>query len=836
MKKYLALVMAVILFTVVTGCGGKQETEPVSESTEKETVSVNTPREEEPEKVESPWGDKVFTKEEVQARMDSGLSTEWENYQINAVLANMRSLPENVLVSLENAVGAYKWESYVVPDFNGNWDEYYEEPDTVGEKLHAVLDLYEIKPDTVFPALSETTLEKKVSENPKIDMSQYATYEDGDAYIPFFTYYGREVLAENDYIKLEGVKDITVDWHEDIRRVAKITNISDKVVYVDYAFIDKVDGDSSSKYINLFKSLPEYEEEYDKIDIFSNDNTVLGFKPKDVLYPGEITYLAINYGKHTNFNTHWLIKTYPMAEDDIRKLEGDADSLFTALGNTQNKVKSEDIALIFKNRTIPFEEKTYEYATIKGTIVNTDGEPIPFLTFRVMGFTDADDNTDGNAITQRQCFTSVDGTFAVKVPVVFYKTDETYGRYTIFADGEKMGADGDLVTRVIGELYSVNNVIQEGKKYSDYVKGRRVYGQKSAFVQPTEAKDYNLTIVVPDKYDYLVYDYASEEDYGGQANYYDYGGDIIATVKFHDEERGANKTAYLNVFDHDGNLIFRKPTGIQTACVEVSPDGSLIGTTITPSNQIHEDEMNMEYPANVGKATIFNIKGEKLFELEKGTRAMAITHDNKYVALDVTGEDSVGIMEIDTKKILWQDYRGSQIRHLIFSEDDSVLYMGSEECIAAYNAKDGTMLWQTFTTNGFCIDMIMSSKYIYGSPKGTGGNDNKLMCIDRKTGITKWTYQTGSRGTKLTVSPDETMLFWGNDTGARDVGLYILNAETGEPLWTVNYGGQAAWFTSDSEYVAIKDYGILEVFDRDGRKVATTACGDNSKLSWFVFF
>ena len=161
--------------------------------------------------------------------------------------------------------------------------------------------------------------------------------------------------------------------------------------------------------------------------------------------------------------------------------------------------------------------------------------------------------------------------------------------------------------------------------------------------------------------------------------------------------------------------------------------------------------------------------------------------------------------------------------------------MGSQECIAAYDAKTGEMLWQTFIAAGFPIDMVMSSKYLFASGKATGGNDNKLACINRKTGEMVWTFQTGSRGTKLTVSPDESMLFWGNDTGARDMGFYMLNANTGDPLWSLNYGGQAAWFTSDSEYVAVKAYGILEVYDRNGRRVATTACGSTSKMSWFVY-
>ncbi len=839
MKKKIAFIMIGVMIVGIAGCGDKavnstdssqtqvsvsqltQDTDNKEDTTE---VSANTEDVEEPVSL---WGDRVFTKEEVQAKIDEGLSDNWETYELNAVLQNIYGLPQNVLSSLENAFGAYKWESWEGPFFN-SWEEFFrnDNDETAKEKLHAVLDLYGITPDTQFPAYSEKQLSNRLENNPKIDMSQYATYEDGDAFFSYYSYYGREVLAKNDYVKIEGVRDITVESYEQINRVAAITNISDGPVYIRYAFIDKCgyDGGDETKYIKALRALPDYEEAYDKIDELKQDQTVMAFFPKDVLYPGETTYMNIVSSGHTNYNSHWYFETYPITDEDIKKLYlGDKEAKDT-LGTVRERGKGEDIALILKNRTVPAEESEISYATIKGTLVNEEGEPLAFMPFRLMG------------TYTSECFSSVDGTFFVKVPVLFYKTDETYARYIIFVDGEKAPIDGKMNTMVVGDLFALDGEIQEGVKYSDYIKDRRIYGQKSAFVQPTEAKEYDLTIVVPDKLDYLVYDYAEETDYGGQSNYYDYGGDIFATVKFHDEERGANKTAYLNVFDHDGNLLLRKPTGIQTCCVEVSPDGTLVGTNITPGNLVKEDDLDMDYPANIGKATIFDLNGNVVFELSTGTRVMAITHDNKYVALDVNGNNCVGIMDIETKELLWQDYRGSQIRFLIFSEDDSILYMGSQECIAAYNVGDGKMLWQTFTGAGFPIDMILSGEYLYASPKGgTGGNDDKLMCIDRNTGKMKWTFQTGSRGTKLTASPDGTMLFWGNDTGARDVGLYILNAETGEPLWTVNYGGQAAWFTSDSEYVAIKDYGILEVFDRTGRKVATTSCGFNSKMSWFVY-
>nr|MCR5310126.1 hypothetical protein [Lachnospiraceae bacterium] len=250
---------AALILSLLVGCGDKKKEPPVSQTSvtgsvsvssagpgdDKNTTDVSTnsagDNEEKEKPALSPWSDKVFTKEEVQAKIDGGLSDNWENYQLNAVLQNLYGLPENVLSSMENAFGAYKWESYE-GIFINSWKDYFDdnsERDTAVNKLHAVLDLYGVTPDTAFPALSQEELERRVADNPKIDMSQYATYEDGDAFFSYFSYYGCEVLAQNDYVKIEGVRDITVDPYELINRVAKITNISDGPVYIRYAFIDK---------------------------------------------------------------------------------------------------------------------------------------------------------------------------------------------------------------------------------------------------------------------------------------------------------------------------------------------------------------------------------------------------------------------------------------------------------------------------------------------------------------------------------------------------------------------------------------------------------------------
>ncbi|MBP5661099.1 MAG: hypothetical protein J6X08_07205, partial [Lachnospiraceae bacterium] len=236
MKKQTALGLITVLILSTMACG---KAEPAStEVSDSATVSemkkevetsapIPSETEEEPAAVPSPWGDKTFTKEAVQTKIDSGLSDCWDIYQLVVIYANLRGLPDNVQATLEKAFGAYKWETMECNIYR--WDEYYKFHDiseTDIEKVHAVLDLYGITPDTVFPAMSTSELNKKLEANPKIDMAQYATIEDGDVFFPYFSKFGCEVLEQNDHVKIEGPRDITVEWYENISRVARITNVS----------------------------------------------------------------------------------------------------------------------------------------------------------------------------------------------------------------------------------------------------------------------------------------------------------------------------------------------------------------------------------------------------------------------------------------------------------------------------------------------------------------------------------------------------------------------------------------------------------------------------------
>ena len=79
-----------------------------------------------------------------------------------------------------------------------------------------------------------------------------------------------------------------------------------------------------------------------------------------------------------------------------------------------------------KNRTASFDGWSCEHAVIKGHMVNEQGEPLAFMPFTVHGFDDSSGDMEALGVGSKEYFTSIDGSFAVTVPVLKYKTDETY--------------------------------------------------------------------------------------------------------------------------------------------------------------------------------------------------------------------------------------------------------------------------------------------------------------------------------------------------------------------------------------------------------------------------
>ena len=150
-RRFISILFVLSMLLALTACK-KATKSPESESSPPATSEVA----ELPEEEVNVFGDAVFTKEDVEAKINEGLSDVWETYQLNAMISNMDALPDNVKETMENAYGAYRWENYVAPYF-GDWEAFFSDRDTNEDlvKVHAVMDLYGVYPGMDLPGISK---------------------------------------------------------------------------------------------------------------------------------------------------------------------------------------------------------------------------------------------------------------------------------------------------------------------------------------------------------------------------------------------------------------------------------------------------------------------------------------------------------------------------------------------------------------------------------------------------------------------------------------------------------------------------------------------------------
>lgn len=88
----------------------------------------------------------------------------------------------------------------------------------------------------------------------------------------------------------------------------------------------------------------------------------------------------------------------------------------------------------------------------------------------------------------------------------------------------------------------------------------------------------------------------------------------------------------------------------------------------------------------------------------------------------------------------------------------------------------------------------------------------------------------------MTLSHDGKTLFWGTDTGTTNERCMFIDMETGTPLWGTIGGKQAAAFSADDRYVALRSGGNLQLWTTTGEHLygAIIALDDNS-MSWGMY-
>jgi len=220
----------------------------------------------------------------------------------------------------------------------------------------------------------------------------------------------------------------------------------------------------------------------------------------------------------------------------------------------------------------------------------------------------------------------------------------------------------------------------------------------------------------------------------------------------------------IYLFDLNGTLLWRYPTEDQVWGIDISDDGKYVAASFLRR----------------GVAKLFRRDGSLVWDTyELGysmfeSREIKISHNSKYVAIGTTPGDLL-LLDLETGKLLWRAFLYGQIRGIVFTSDDSIIYASSG---------DG---------------------YVYKISTSTGE-------VLGRAYVEAWTYRYS-----LTLSRDEKYLVTASKIGR----VCLVDAEKMETLWCFDTRGGCHWseITPDSEVVLGGSggaYGVV-AFNREGK-------------------
>lgn len=496
------------------------------------------------------------------------------------------------------------------------------------------------------------------------------------------------------------------------------------------------------------------------------------FQPKEE----RMMQLALYYHNPQNVNT--TVKNAPFS----------VSVEFTHKDVIENKYESSESTK--HTLTVDFTVTNYAYktalkgkkmatATVSGYVQDSKGNPIQYATV----------NVNSGCLEYGGIRTDAKGYFSVKVAPYYSKYRKKWNTYVI-----EVSADG----------YQTTNTVITPKKNKTIKKTIKLAkaAKKVAYKQ-TKVVDTNIQ----------VYDLDASAD-----------GSVIATVPFHtllpeDQLKGKTK---MVVASKTGKIYFEKELPTETPMVYVSDDGKYI---------VVVNEYAGSWESN---AVIYDINGNEVYKtpdklmcmnpytgednIENGQRCWCavLSKNNKLLALGSCDGD-LWVYDWQNDKRIWSAAPQGQVRTIDFSDDDKYMYVtAGGGYVYCYDVATGKEVWRNFVM-AWGTQAIVTSKYFVVTTKADGYS---LFVIDRFTGKTVWDYPTITRGCALTVSKDETLLFWGSDNGTAytPANAAIFDLDTGKLKQVYNvlgdYSAQGAVFSEDGKQILIKSskgFGIYNV-------------------------
>ncbi len=791
MKKTVSVLLAILLPIGMTACGRSSDIPAPSDVPAR--TETGAPVSAEPVNAgrETPCTDAEIA--EAISRGGLLFSEKW----CRQLVADQKYLPQDVVTCLNEHIGEYKMVKL-------GEDPETELTDDDIATIAAVLQLHGYTPEMLVAMnsepLSAEALEAKLAGNTNYMVDGRTAYpkpEDGADFLPCFKNFNPEVQDTALGVTLTAPREVTdtttfnreVGLGLSIARCALITNNSGKRVQLTAA--NDLPDSEWRKLAGYDPSLVlDWSGSYDPTTGESSAYTDINLIPlnaSSVLEPGESTVVRYAYLGREDEDFDFISRfSYYVT---------DGESTGLIMGFTLNHI-----------RPSKFPTTT---CTVTGTVYDEEtGLPIPF--------TDVQTSRTGDFAT-----TDIKGQFTIEVPAFQFDSTGNWARTTVFINELGLLSNG---------LAQVNDT----------------YAQESVIIEPHAGETAELTFALKKKPAQVNYTLQTEHDMKMQAYCVDISNDVVVTAPFHTTFSTEYKyeNGYLHVFDKTGKLLFEKWLRGESAFCDISTDGTLVASVVHGENEGEADTavvwdlsgnevFSYQVPYKDNPALYVQAEGGNDGEVFSKLGDLEISNDGKLLLLS-TDEGYVSVVRLADEKIICDFFTNAKMYKLFWSKDDRVVYTGTEAGdFRATEVATGKTLWKKYI-EATIFGWAMNDTCVVTSTKATGVG--YLICTELKTGKTLWTLDVGMRNSSMCLSHDGKTLFWGTDTGATNEGCMFIDMETGTPLWGTLGGKQAAAFSADDRYVALRSGGNLQLWTTTGEHLygAIIALDDNS-MSWGIY-
>lgn len=509
-----------------------------------------------------------------------------------------------------------------------------------------------------------------------------------------------------------------------------------------------------------------------------------GLSPDDIMTHPQPQMLVLDPGKSTVIRPCWQYSPVDIALSDATfNVEIDVIERNTMQRETVRFDLHNNVTVTEHSKPLPGN------ATVSGKIISADtGEPLCNVPIEI---------SDANF----RYILSTDNNGEYEASVFAYKNARGYYlEYAMLVNAEASNAQIHM---------------QQGNN-NDFA----AFGQARRAFAPKPGDELIVDISLQPKAEQLSYSLDSVLDVGIQTYAFDAteDGTVIATVPFHtglpDEER--EKTAYLHVFNYTGKLLFKKHIVDETPAVDVSRDGSLVATTIKE----RVSDMHTRAVVYDKQGEVFYISDVMEYDSpldgmsKKEIWTVQVSDDNKLLAYGDTA-GMVWLMDMEADKILWSEFCGGQVRKLGFDKQDSVLYVSAGDgYLRCFSTSDGSLIWETYV-DAWITKWTITDHYITAMTKAS---PCAVQVVDKHTGENVLSIPVTTGGSEVTMSPDESLIWYGNcfsgGKSSLSNNIYDINEKM---LYSMIQPGMTAAFTADSELFAVQNPKTIAVVNREGQ-------------------